>query len=233
MPMGPQLLGGKRRAGRCHTGHTCRSADIRLRAGYRAREVGNATHTPPVAASDPATYTSFQMSAVSREVTIRLALPEDISAIQNVARLAWSAAYEGIIPRNIQDHAIAHWYSHEALVTAVEAPESLFLLAERAKVVVGFVNLYELSSVAVHLARIYFLPLEQRKGLGTRLLHAALELMPDGIEMATVEVEEQNYPARQFYESCGFLPVAATVTNILGFRLPLIRYDKKIERGAA
>lgn len=173
------------------------------------------------------------MSAVHHDVAIRRALRKDISAIQNIARLAWSSAYQRIIPREIQDQAIASWYSPEALMRAIEAQESLFLLAERANVLVGFINLYQRSPVVVHLARIYFLPNEQRKGLGTRLLHAALDLITAGIEVAMVEVEEQNYPARAFYEHCGFLPTGATTTDIFGFRLPLIRYQKKIERGAA
>lgn len=173
------------------------------------------------------------MSMVHQDVAIRPASREDISAIQHVARLAWSIAYQRIIPLNIQDQVIASWYSQEALIEAVEARESLFLLAERANVILGFVNLYQLSPVVVHLARIYFLPIEQRKGLGRFLLYAALGLMPDSVEMATVEVEEQNYPARAFYERCGFLPMGATIADIGGFELPLIRYQKKLKHGAA
>jgi ribosomal protein S18 acetylase RimI-like enzyme len=173
------------------------------------------------------------MNPVHQDVAIRPALAKDITAIRNVAGLAWSAAYGRIIPHDIQGQAIASWYSQEALLTAVEARESLFLLAERGEILLGFISLYQRSPVVVHLARIYLLPKEQRKGLGARLLRAALELMPDSVETATVEVEERNYAARAFYERCGFRVTGATTADLFGFHLPLIRYQKTLGRGAA
>jgi GNAT superfamily N-acetyltransferase len=159
------------------------------------------------------------------DISIRPALRSDIAAIQGVARLAWAAAYQGM-PQAIQEQAIVTWYSDEVLATAIEGRQSLFLVAERAKAVVAFVHLYHVSSKVIQLARIYLLPNEQRKGLGTRLLNAALAMLPSGIETIAVEVEEQNHQARTFYEHRGFIPVSQTTANIFGFHLPLLKYEK-------
>ncbi|HYC91098.1 MAG TPA: GNAT family N-acetyltransferase [Thermoanaerobaculia bacterium] len=167
------------------------------------------------------------------DVLIRPALHADIAGIQYVASLSWATAYEGIIPPEVQSRAIANWYSDDSLAMAIGARESLFLLAERSNAVIGFVNLYCTALGVVHLARIYLLPKEQRKGLGARLINAALELVPDGAEIVTVDVEERNYQARSFYERCGFVAVAATTTDIFGFHLPLVRYEMKLEHDAA
>jgi GNAT superfamily N-acetyltransferase len=164
------------------------------------------------------------------DVLIRRAVPGDIVAIQNVARLAWAAAYEGIIPRKIQARAMGIWYSQEALATTLDASGSLFLVAERAQTVLGFVNLRRSSPEVVHLARIYLVPDEQRKGLGALLLDAAFALLPEGIEAVTVNVEERNLPARRFYERRGFVQMNATTVDLFGFCLPLVAYEKALAR---
>jgi ribosomal protein S18 acetylase RimI-like enzyme len=168
----------------------------------------------------------------TNSVAIRPAVRADIPAIENVARLSWATAYDGLIPPDIQDRAIAAWYSDEALATAIESLQSLFLLAERIGQVVGFVNL-QVSPGIVYLARIYVLPGNHRLGIGTHLLQVALAMVPNETDTVTVDVEEGNIHARAFYEKLGFVPSGARMVELFGFDLPLVRYQKQLNRTAA
>jgi ribosomal protein S18 acetylase RimI-like enzyme len=161
------------------------------------------------------------------DVTIRVAVPADIERIQKVARLAWASAYRGIIPPEIQDRAITVWYSTDALTTAIQSSDSLFLVAERGNQIFGFVNLHRRLPHAVHLARIYLLPNERRRGFGTRLLVEALARWSQ-YELVIVQVEKENDQARRFYERCGFAPTGTSSYEMFGFDIPLVTYEKNI-----
>ncbi len=73
------------------------------------------------------------------------------------------------------------------------------LVAEDQGIVVGFV-----ACRNGHLDQLFIDPAYQMRGLGTFLLGAAMERAP-GAE--TLNVFEQNIPARRFYEKHGFREV--------------------------
>lgn len=168
------------------------------------------------------------MTSALSDVAIRPADQADIPTIEHVARLSWAAAYEGLIPTDIQKRAIAAWYSHEALANAIESRHTVFLLAERTGRVIGFASLDQVSPGAVHLTRIYLLPGDRRLGIGVRLLQSALERVPKETETVTVDVEERNTQARAFYEKCGFVPTGASNMALFGFDLAFVRYQKQL-----
>lgn len=168
-----------------------------------------------------------------QRVGVRAAVHPDIPSIQRIARLAWAGAYQGIIPPEIQEQAIATWYAPAALAGALRTPASTFLVAETGKTVVGFVNIWIDSAEIVRLARIYILPSEQRKGIGTQLLNQAFAAVQSTVRTAAVEVEERNDPARAFYEWYGFAPIGPKIAKIFGFELPIVRYEKTLTTGAS
>jgi ribosomal protein S18 acetylase RimI-like enzyme len=172
------------------------------------------------------------MASEPADVTIRVAVRADIDAIQKVARLAWASTYRGIIPPEIQHQAITAWYSTDVLTTAIESPDSLFLVAERGNQILGFVNLHRRLPHTVHLARIYLLPNERRRRFGTRLLVEALARWSP-YEIVIVQVEKENDQARRFYERRGFAPKSTSTFQMFGFDIPLVTYEKNLrpERG--
>jgi ribosomal protein S18 acetylase RimI-like enzyme len=78
-------------------------------------------------------------------------------------------------------------------------PEHDIWLAVEGQSIVGF-----LAIKGSYIDRLYVLPGQQRRGVGTALLSKARELSPNELELAT---HQQNTQARAFYEKHGFRPV--------------------------
>jgi len=172
------------------------------------------------------------MHLMRDDVEIRPAIHSDIPAITSVARRTWSAAYAEIIPQNVQDDAIRAWYSPAKLTEAIDARNAVFLVAARAGMIVGFVNLVRMSPTTARLARIYLLPEAQRFGVGTRLFEASLRELA-GVETVSVEVEERNHGGRSFYERRGFIMKCRALATIFDFEIPIVVYELNVNRGAA
>jgi len=60
-----------------------------------------------------------------------------------------------------------------------------------------------------YLDRLYVLPVQQRRGLGTALLEHAMRTSPAGLELHT---HQKNAAARAFYEKHGFVAVKLGVS---------------------
>ncbi len=170
------------------------------------------------------------MDAVAQvPAAIRKAQVADIPAIQIVARTAWAAAYAGLIPEEIQRQLLDTWYSAAALKQALGARESMFLVAERESVVVGFAQYMERSAELVELTRIYVMPPHQHAGIGTRLVEAGLAAFgQQGVERLTVAVEQENALGRSFYRRMGFAEVCEFSRNVHGFELRLIECQRNV-----
>lgn len=164
-------------------------------------------------------------------VVIRHAESGDIDAIRRVARQSWAEAYANVIPPNTQRELLDAWYSPEALAQAIEAERSAFWVAEVRGEVVGFAQVAHTSSTLVSLTRIYLLPGEQHKGLGTRLVAAATAELADGVEWIEADVEHENVRARKFYERLGFTAVGTKVETVPGFTWTLVTYRKRVRPG--
>lgn len=117
---------------------------------------------------------------------------QDIAGIARVHWRACSLAYS-FMNWSYTEQEVQDWYAgkfHEW---------HWGLVAEARDIVVGFA-----ACRNVHLDQLFIDPAYQMRGLGTRMLRAAIERTP-GAE--TLNVFEQNIAARQFYEKHGFREV--------------------------
>lgn len=133
---------------------------------------------------------------------IRATTLQDISIVQQIAKISWNDAYKNIIPDDVQELFLNKAYSNTMLAKRIE--KTIFLLAETEGKAIGFANFtYVDEDGDSELTAIYLLPEYQKNGYGNKLLHAGLREMKN-VQQLYVYVESKNDSARGFYENFGF-----------------------------
>ena len=133
---------------------------------------------------------------------IRQAVPEDGKALTRLARETYVAAFgHSFTPADLAAHLERHLSTSN--VDRWIARDTV-LLAEAEDRLVGFVQLGP-AGPAMELRRLYVLDGCQGRGIGSRLLRAALA-HPDmaGADRIVLDVWERNHGARRLYERHGF-----------------------------
>jgi len=96
----------------------------------------------------------------------------------------------------------------------------LWVLTSETNVPIGFLGL------SAHAIEALFLePTSRRRGAGRRLVAHAQALRPGAL---TVDVNEQNWPARSFYEALGFVVIGRSPLDDTGRPYPILH----MRRGA-
>lgn len=133
---------------------------------------------------------------------IRATTLDDISTVQQIAKISWNETYRNIIPEHIQALFLEKAYSNTMLAKRME--KTIFLIAEYKGQPAGFASFtYVDEDGDAELTAIYILPEYQQLGYGKKLLQAGLEEMHSGRQLF-VYVESENKNARAFYEYFGF-----------------------------
>jgi ribosomal protein S18 acetylase RimI-like enzyme len=174
------------------------------------------------------------------QYVVRPARPDDIAAIQRVAREAWAATYAGIVYPEVQDNFINNGYAAPRLAQSIsrEGRDFWFKVAEITgdqPEIVGFAEVYLRPSLApdAELTRIYLLPSWQKKGLGKALLESEIEelralrpgLRPPRLWLS---VAAENKKAIRFYEQRGFRFEKDFEATLPGQRLAMQEYVLEI-----
>jgi GNAT superfamily N-acetyltransferase len=147
-------------------------------------------------------------------VTVRPARPDDIGALVRLRRRSWRDAYRGILPRSEIERATGPRSAHR-LRRAFEGRlrGQRLLVAERSgEGLLGYAWCGpQPLRILEHRGEVYELYLEpdaQRRGVGSRLLDAAIWSLVDlSMQPVLVWVLAQN-SARYFYEMRGGVVVA-------------------------
>lgn len=181
---------------------------------------------------------------------VRRMQPNDIQAVQEVARTSWNATYDRIIPGEIQDRFLKFAYSDEMLLRRME--RSLLYVAEingswtselisgksadegfdnehQAGVeIAGFANFSTIGEGGnVELSAIYVHPIYQGKGIGSALLHEGIAHLQGDREIY-VNVEKDNVLGRRFYEAKSFEVVDEFDDDFDGHVLRTVRMVLKL-----
>lgn len=165
------------------------------------------------------------------EIHIRQATPDDAVGIARVHVDSWRSSYAGIVPQEIlsglsYDERQTLWND---ILNPLRADTRCFVAETQEAEIVGFAGggLASKGSEAYEgeIYSIYLLQDYQRKGLGRRLLLAVAERFhDDGIGSFLLWVFEENYGARQFYESLGGELVARKDMKIGGVEVVEVAY---------
>ena len=147
-------------------------------------------------------------------MTIRRAEDADLAALAGLARRTYADAFgHSFSPSDLAAHLernLADSYFRQAMA------EDVFLLAEAAGRLIGFVQFGPVRiAVAAaspqdqELRRIYVLADFQNRGIGRRLMDAALDHPRLRAADIYLDVWEQNHIARRLYERYGFTVIGA------------------------
>jgi len=159
------------------------------------------------------------------QFTIRKMVHEDITQVQNVAKITWHATYEGIIPSEVQEKFLKAAYNEGTIQQRLE--RTTLFVAEVEGRVVGFANFSPVSDGKVELGAIYLYPEHQGKGIGSALLQKGIQDL-EGVTEIYINVEKENEIGKTFYEAKGFEVVSEFDDDFDGHLLKTIRMVLKI-----
>lgn len=147
------------------------------------------------------------------EATVRSARAGDAAAIRAVGRASWHAAYDPIHGPETVDELFDSWWSLEDLRDGVEDPDRRLLVADANEEVRGMIDAspHPDREGVFGIGRLYVHPGEWGGGLGTRLVDALCEHLPDGVRSLRLVVLAENDIGTSFYESYGFEPVGRRI----------------------
>ena len=164
---------------------------------------------------------------------LRPATAADAEAIAEVHVRAWQTAFRGVVPdERLDAMRVERGDSRfrEYLAPAASTGHR-FVVAESARAVLGFVGFGTTRDEDADPARVaevrglYVHPAHWRRGVGRRLLHAAVEeLAADGFETATLWTLAESEASRAFYEAQGWRPDGTVTAWEDWDGVPLVRY---------
>jgi ribosomal protein S18 acetylase RimI-like enzyme len=137
-------------------------------------------------------------------VQVRRATADDIDAIRRVGHAAWPATYAFAGEGYVRD-GLERWWSVESMTKSLA--ETTYVVAEHVdaegSLVVGIGNL-DLGPDVPVIWRLYVRPDHQGDGIGGRIMHALLALVPAERDAVRLEYVDGNVRAASFYERHGF-----------------------------
>jgi ribosomal protein S18 acetylase RimI-like enzyme len=157
------------------------------------------------------------------ELVIRPASPDDLPAVRELLVETWHDTYDPLLGAAKVTEITDDWHSLANLERQLAVPDTVFLVAAEEGRITGhlFANGRQLPLLI--LSRLYVLPAFQRRGVGARLLAAALAHFPQARSIG-LDVEAGNAKGRAFYTRQGFVPVGESVQAGISH----IRLEKRI-----
>lgn len=161
-------------------------------------------------------------------INVRRMVPADMAAVRHVAQVTWAHTYQGIIPEPVQAEFLRRAYADAALERRMR--RDVFLVAERARTIVGFADFYPVEPGLAELAAIYVLPEAQSAGAGSQLLATGLRALPQ-VRRIRLDVERDNLTGRRFYAARGFEVISETIEQFAGHDLHIIKMELRRPAG--
>ena len=149
-------------------------------------------------------------------VQLRQIGKEELSIVQSIANQTWPSTFANILSTEQIDYML-HWmYDQPQLESQVERGHT-FLIAEENGTAIGFAGfeLFYLEESKSKLHKLYLLPSYHGKGIGKALLQEVARRMREaGQQSLTLNVNNDNQKAIDFYRSQGFVEVYKEVIDI-------------------
>jgi ribosomal protein S18 acetylase RimI-like enzyme len=147
---------------------------------------------------------------MAHEISIRAAEPGDIPAVRALLVETWHHTYDALIGVEMVTEITNSWHSLDNLALQLALPDTSFLVADDDGAIVGHAFADAQRPPVLVISRLYVLPARQRRGIGKRLLDAAVAHYP-ACEIARLEVEAENAKGLSFYRREGFRVVNEAV----------------------
>src|SRR5439155_14507883 len=134
----------------------------------------------------------------------RLLVKGDVEKLRRLLRTCWLDTYKGILPGSVIQTAITVWQSKESLLRGLQNPQAFYSGCFEDGKLVGMVSAGKIDEGTVKIFQLYVLPSHQRRGIGSRLMDAAIRRFR-GAGKVVLEVEDGNQRA--------FRSTASTVSH--------------------
>ena len=136
-------------------------------------------------------------------VLVRNASPADVEAICEIGHAVWPDTY-AFAGQDYIEHGLATWWSRDAVERSLGTTTTL--VAECDGRVAGMGNIDLRPEVPV-IWKLYVLPDDQGKGVGSALLRSLVEAVPAGRRSVAIEYADGNSRAAAVYARHGFVVV--------------------------
>src|SRR5690348_15240722 len=137
------------------------------------------------------------------DILIRPATKADIPQVRQLLVDTWHDTYDALIGVQKVTEITGQWHAIAALTAQLASPASSFLVAVDQSEIVGHAFAQARQLPILLLLRLYVLPRWQRRGIGGRLLDAAIQGHP-GSTALRLSVEADNVKGVSFYLAHGF-----------------------------
>lgn len=161
---------------------------------------------------------------------------DDARGVASVHAASWRGAYEGIVAaaalREVaaapDDEEVRRWVARLR-----ENEDGILVAVDDEGAVRGFADVRWVEAEtkafvaadAAELKAIYVAPDCWGRGVGTALLDAAIDRLPDAVEALSLAVLAANEAGKGFYESRGFVRTGASEYDIAGESYPVDVYS--------
>jgi len=131
----------------------------------------------------------------------------------------------------IPDEYVKKALAEETLLKAMSSGRATFYIAVENNEIAGFAQIIHKDDQNAELDRIVVFPSYERKGIGTQLLHQAIDdERKKGTSAITVNAGKNEIHARKFYEKNGFkLIKETTIDATWGKKLDLAIYRLRLK----
>lgn len=160
--------------------------------------------------------------------TIERAKVEEVDPIKQVLSETWVDTYADHLSRSTIEQVTTHWHDPGLLRSQIEKPGDYFAVAKDDQTIVGLITVVVLNRDELYLPRLYVRPEYQGKGVGTRLLNAAIASYPDAT-VIRLEVEQQNAKGHSYWRNQKFVDIGTNIEQIGTDRMAVITMERKLK----
>lgn len=162
---------------------------------------------------------------------------DDLEAAMRAHHRAWDVAYDGLLPDEVVDEVTSEPTESRLreLYEALDEEEGCFLVASVDGTVVGYARFRWGAETKpfvgpdeAGLKEIYVDPDYWGDGVGTALLEAGLERLPDSCSALRLETLAGNDRARAFYRSRGFEAVDTFEEEVRGEPIEHVVFERSL-----
>lgn len=144
-------------------------------------------------------------------IQIRQAVPEDLSALRELSIRSFVTAYAAHNTEEDMEQYLRENFSEETLASELSDPRFVYLLAMEGTQISGYIKLdcavvqKEFGRRPIEIARLYTDPVLLSKGIGHRMIDAAVEFArSENHDVIWLGVWQNNFRAVNFYQREGF-----------------------------
>jgi len=128
---------------------------------------------------------------------------KDVDEVKKLLRISWLDTYARLLSDSIIQKVSLTWHSKENILRGLRNPKIFFAGYREDSKLLGIITVEKIDDELIQIHRLYVLPSYQRRGIGSKLLEAAINYFPKS-KKAVLEVEEVNNKAISFYKKKGF-----------------------------